>query len=54
MSNLGDFFSLVAEEEKKKKEELEAKLEKAKAEKEIIESFDYILKMLNEGSAKKL
>jgi hypothetical protein len=31
MSNLGDFFSLVAEEEKKKKEELEAKLEKAKA-----------------------
>ena len=43
MSNLGDFFSLVAEEEKNKKIELEAKLEKAKAEKEIIESLGKVL-----------
>ena len=49
MSNLGDFFSLVAEEEKKKKEELEAKLEKAKAEKEIIESLGKILCQMAEN-----
>ena len=49
MSNLGDFFSLVAEEEKKKKEELEAKLEKAKAEQEIIESLGKILCQMAEN-----
>mgnify|MGYP001080248172 CR=1 FL=1 len=49
MSNLGDFFSLVAEEEKKKKIELEAKLEKAKAEQEIIESLGKILSQMAEN-----
>ena len=49
MSNLGDFFSLIAEEEKKKKIELEAKLEKAKAEQEIIETLGKLLTTLTEN-----
>lgn len=52
MSNLGDFFTLVAEEEKKNKIELEAKLEKAKAEQEIIESLGKLLSNMSENASR--
>lgn len=48
MTNLSELFTLVAEEEKKKKEELEAKLEKAKAEQEVIETLGRFLSTIKE------
>jgi hypothetical protein len=50
MSNLGNFFTLIAEEEKKKKIELEDKLVKAKAEQEIIESLGKLLSNMAENA----
>lgn len=49
MANLGDFFSLVAEEEKKKKIELENKLQKALAEQEVIGTLSKLMSQLSEN-----
>jgi hypothetical protein len=49
MANLRSFFDLIAEEEKKKKIDLEAKLEKAKAEQEVIESLAKVLSQMAEN-----
>jgi hypothetical protein len=49
MANLGDFFSLVAEEEKKKKIELETKLQKALAEQEVIGTLSKLMSQLAEN-----
>jgi len=49
MTNLRDFFSLVAEEEKKKKIELENKLQKALAEQEVIGTLSKLMSQLSEN-----